>query len=303
MRAFKLKLKDLFLMKNVYKLLLFLTVFWFLVSYDTNLYRLSVILDYLDFREIQFLSNQSLYSSLKYEPGDRAILNTLHRLQHPLKCSDQRLLIFDANTWHCGFGCSLHTIVYQLHLAYQTNRTLIVKNSHILNYFEAIGVNCPFNSDAINSQVIRIAEDDVVYVNRRQSAIKSKDISLELLKKTAEKYSNIHKEPVAWLIGQFVSYIMQYSFEFQMRAARYQTQMGFKTSCVGVHVRRTDKAEEARLFELADYMQHVSLYYKAKQEKYSNGTRCVFLITDDMDIIAEAKTKCDFFFENIFSNC
>lgn len=297
MRA--LKLYDLFLIKNVFKLFLFSTVSWFLVSYDTNLYRLSIILDYLDFREIQFVSNQSLSSNLKYEPGDRAILNTLHRLQHPLKCSNQRLLIFDANTWHCGFGCSLHTIVYQLNLAYQTNRTLIVTNSHILNYFEAIGVNCSFNSDAINSQVIRIAEDEVVYVNRRQSAIKSKDISLELLKKTAEKYSNIHKEPVAWLIGQFVSYIMQYSLEFQTKAARYQTQMGFNKSCVGVHVRRTDKAEEAKLFELADYMQHVSLYFEARPEQRSIGTRCVFLITDDMNVIAEAKTKYNFYFLTI----
>jgi len=56
---------------------------------------------------------------------------------------------------------------------------------------------------------------------------------------------------------------------------------------VGVHVRQTDKATETKLFGLRDYMGHVEAYF----ERYPVKAKCVYLITDEMKILKEAKEK------------
>lgn len=88
-------------------------------------------------------------------------------------------------------------------------------------------------------------------------------------------------------MGQFVNYIMRYNDDFQAKAKEFARKIGFKKGCVGVHVRRTDKKNEAKLYQLAEYMRHVDLYYV----KHSNDTKCVYLITDEKAVLMEARTR------------
>lgn len=108
----------------------------------------------------------------------------------------------------------------------------------------------------------------------------------------AETCSNRGKQKeqsLAWLVGQYVDYIMQFSDQFKLISVKFGQEIGFKKGCVGVHVRRTDKIKEmkGKYYELSEYMKHVDLYYA----KYPNKDKCVFLITDEKKVITEAKTK------------
>jgi hypothetical protein len=93
--------------------------------------------------------------------------------------------------------------------------------------------------------------------------------------------------PLAWYVAQFVGHVIQYSGEFKALADRFASRIGFKGECVGVHVRQTDKINEARLFELRDYMRYVENYYG----RHPGKAKCVYLITDEVKILREATEK------------
>lgn len=235
-----------------------------------------------------FLTTKSII--FPKSPVEEDIFEQLNRLQNPSNGCQNKLLIYEAKSWPCGFGCSLHIIVSHLFLAQQTNRTLVVKNSHIFSYFEPIGIDCPIDSSRIKSasKGIDFTKDDIIYINSAKSHLDAQAHSKALINKAARQvYSHKHKEPLAWLMGQFVSYIMRYNDQFQTKAEEFAKQIGFKKGCVGVHVRRTDKKNEAKLYQLGEYMRHVDLYY----EQHSNDSKCVYLITDEKAVLIEARTR------------
>ena len=85
---------------------------------------------------------------------------------------------------------------------------------------------------------------------------------------------------------------MKFNDMFKVKAAETAKQIGFKfDSCVGVHVRRTDKITEAKYYDLSEYMKHVDLYF----DKHSNASKCIFLMSDDLNVKVEAKTKLTIF--------
>ena len=102
-----------------------------------------------------------------------------------------------------------------------------------------------------------------------------------------EKRAKELARPWAWYVAQFVAYTIQYNDTFREVADRFARKIGFRSECVGVHVRQTDKATETKLFELRDYMGHVEAYF----ERYPVKAKCVYLITDEMKILKEAKEK------------
>ncbi len=94
-------------------------------------------------------------------------------------------------------------------------------------------------------------------------------------------------KPEAWYAAQFVGHILQYSEKFKTRADRFARQIGFRGECVGLHVRQQDKIVETKLFGLKDYMGHVDAYYG----RHPGKVKCIYLITDEADILREAKEK------------
>ena len=219
---------------------------------------------------------------------DEAIFKKLNSSQNPANGCQNKLLIYDTNVWPCGFGCTLHQIAIHLSLAYHTNRTLIVRNTNALHYFKPIGINCSIDLKKYKRLSQNYTEDQIIYIYDQNQYIQARSYSLNLLNDLKRNYSGSHKEPLAWLSGHFINYIMQYSDQFKAMADRFAKQIGFKKNCVGIHVRRTDKKQEAKLFELSEYMGHVDLYYKKDPFRIA---KCVYLITDEKAVLDEAKQK------------
>lgn len=64
------------------------------------------------------------------------------------------------------------------------------------------------------------------------------------------------------------------------------------SSCVRVHIRRTDKiGSEAAFHSLSEYMRHVDDYYNQREMIEKVDKRRVYLASDDPNVITEAKEK------------
>ena len=260
--------------KTIFLFVAFVSLAGLYLAFTLNLKELSS-------RELQpsFLTTPAAVTSLI----DQDILNKLTSLQNPANGCQNKLLVYDANVWPCGFGCQLHQIVSHLNLAFQTNRTLVVQNTNILSFFKPIGIHCPVDLRRVNSQNVSFIEDDIVYINSQDVHLKAQGYSKALIREMARSYSNKTAEPLAWLMGQYVNYVMRFNDRFEVEAARFAQEIGFEQNCVGVHVRRTDKKNEAKLYALSDYMRHVGFYFARNPDK----PKCVYLITDEETVVAE----------------
>ena len=69
--------------------------------------------------------------------------------------------------------------------------------------------------------------------------------------------------------------------------------LGFKNTCVGVHVRRTDKVgTEAAFHGLDEYMKSVESFFDLNDYvKGTNTKRLVYLATDEIQVLKEAREK------------
>ena len=61
-------------------------------------------------------------------------------------------------------------------------------------------------------------EDQIIYIYDRTQYLEAKVYALNLLNDIKRNYSGSHKEPLAWLTGHFMNYIMQYSDQFKAMA-------------------------------------------------------------------------------------
>ena len=225
----------------------------------------------------------------KYPLVEQEILENLKGLKNKSSCSGKKLLVF--KTYSCGFGCQLHQIVAHLHTALETNRTLIVYNSKFNNenFMQISMSECNVDLQTLyqlnqpNPASIKITDDQIIFTNSLLKTANIYNYALKQMENNAKKLN----VPLAWYVAQFVGYIIQYSDKFKTVAELFAKEIGFKSSCVGIHVRQTDKHLETKLFVLQDYMRYVDAYY----EKYPFKKKCIFLITDEKDIIREAKEK------------
>jgi glycoprotein 6-alpha-L-fucosyltransferase len=97
-----------------------------------------------------------------------------------------------------------------------------------------------------------------------------------------------NKLPLVFLNSQFLQYIMRFNGHFMEIVSKWQVKKKFRSSCVGIHVRRTDKRHEAKYSELSEYMRKVDEYFKSRMLQVD---RCIFLATDELQVISEAAER------------
>jgi hypothetical protein len=221
----------------------------------------------------------------EYPLVDQTIFQQLQRIQNPSSCSG-RFLLFNVSQYHCGFGCQFHQIVAHLITALETNRTLVLIDSRLnkaSKYINSItGINCVFDSNQTRSPY-NIIHDRVAFTNTEYQGIELKKYSQEIMNK---KTKELHR-PLAWYVAQFVGYVLQYNEPFKKRAQEFKQQIGFKSSCVGIHVRQTDKVEETYLLTVKDYMKAAEKYY----DRYPDKAKCVYVITDEITILKNIRAQ------------
>ena len=58
-----------------------------------------------------------------------------------------------------------------------------------------------------------------------------------------------------------------------------------------IHVRRTDKRSEAAYHDIDEYMNHVVNWYDTYEQRHSDVERRVFIATDDISCVKDAREK------------
>mmetsp|Transcript_1043 Transcript_1043/g.3838 ORF Transcript_1043/g.3838 Transcript_1043/m.3838 type:complete len:434 (-) Transcript_1043:2480-3781(-) len=97
----------------------------------------------------------------------------------------------------------------------------------------------------------------------------------------------------AWMTAA-TTFFMRLSGELESLLSRVQYDIGWKRICnglvAGVHVRHGDKGSEANLQPFSSYLHHLSQWdYIAG----APGLRCIFLSTDDEDLLSHIKENND----------
>jgi glycoprotein 6-alpha-L-fucosyltransferase len=140
-------------------------------------------------------------------------------------------------------------------------------------------------------------------------------LPLAVPKQYLEDIEKFHDMPFVWWSGQIVYYLTRFNDHFASVIQKKGEKMDFKRPCVGyficlkestnfrlylinfisflrVHVRRTDKiGSEASFHELDEYMKHVDDYFNLTNLTQTINARNVFLASDDINVLVEAKKK------------
>ncbi|XP_030848638.1 alpha-(1,6)-fucosyltransferase [Strongylocentrotus purpuratus] len=139
-----------------------------------------------------------------------------------------------------------------------------------------------------NTQVVKLSKiGNFIKTNKRPDFLPlaiPEDISVRLRR--------VHSKPLVWWIGQIITYILKPQPQTQQFIDNKTTALGFTHPIVGIHVRRTDKlVNEAKSHGIEEYMDHVEKYYQELEKRKAVSVRRVFLATDEVGLLYEAKKK------------
>ncbi|XP_078484736.1 alpha-(1,6)-fucosyltransferase-like isoform X2 [Ciona intestinalis] len=267
-----------------------------LVDWD----RLLVPLENSLINEMTLLNNED-------EEGDRYKLRELNRRAHQLiqqtqnqkDCSKAKKLFCSVEA-KCGFGCLVHHYGICLFLAVGTNRVMQWDLKSITDYpgldevFMPLSETCnnitggkeapewysekSSNPTPVDTEVVKVT---LIGSHDRQTPFAPMTIPEEFL----PLVEPIHGDPLVWWAGQVQSYLMRPKAWVTREVQNIKQDIGFKHPIVGVHIRRTDKSNEANYQRMEAYMDPVANWY----DKYvinndvTNITKLVYVATDDLN--------------------
>ena len=120
-------------------------------------------------------------------------------------------------------------------------------------------------------------------------------LSMSIPKEFHEELEIFHGYPFVWWAGQILLFLTRFNKGIEQVVKNKTNDFKFNNSCVGVHVRRSDKLDsEAAYHSLEEYMNEVDQFYDMKEMLVNKNTlqkRCVYLATDEPEVLEEAKSK------------
>uniref|UniRef100_A0A3Q0KMV6 Alpha 1,6 fucosyltransferase K n=1 Tax=Schistosoma mansoni TaxID=6183 RepID=A0A3Q0KMV6_SCHMA len=284
-----------------------------LIRYRQNveeiILHLEIILNKLDqldgFSQIRIIGLDKLSQRLQKK---------IQEQQNPSDCKMAKYVTFDFTNL-CGFGCSMHQLMFCFQLAFESERVLIVMNhppgdvfrewlhqntlplsekcSHVDTNGRSDNIRCPF------IRYGHIAHNWLPHVLPI-------DMNAELLR--------LHEAPFVWFAGQLASYILRPRPQFaQLINATLKSFKASGNPVVGVHIRRTDKIiYEAKFHNLSEYMKQVDKFFDRQNaslltmskrhdieekkfgsifgrtiRKNNSAKRSVYLATDDPNVFTQ----------------
>nr|XP_018667645.1 alpha-(1,6)-fucosyltransferase-like isoform X1 [Ciona intestinalis] len=267
-----------------------------LVNWD----RLLVPLENSLINEMTLLNNED-------EEGDRYKLRELNRraqhliqhTQNQKNCRRAKKLFCNVEA-KCGFGCLVHHYGVCLFLAIGTNRVMQWDLKAITDYpgldevFMPLSETCnnitggkeapewysekSSNPTPVDTEVVKVT---LIDSHDRQTPFAPMTIPEEFY----PLVKPIHGDPLVWWAGQVQSYLMRPKAWVTREVQIIKQDIGFKHPVVGVHIRRTDKSNEANFQRMEAYMDPVANWY----DKYvinndvTNITKLVYVATDDLN--------------------
>ncbi|KAH7987861.1 hypothetical protein HPB51_026517 [Rhipicephalus microplus] len=100
-----------------------------------------------------------------------------------------------------------------------------------------------------------------------------------------------HGEPYAWWYGQILAYIFRLQNSTRKLIEDFKMKNDYKHPIVAIHIRRTDKKEEAAFHDVTEYMQHAEEFYSSLALRGQQVQKRVFIATDDPEVITEIIQK------------
>ena len=105
--------------------------------------------------------------------------------------------------------------------------------------------------------------------------------------------SKYHSDPFAFVIGLQLAYIMRFREDssFYQQLLLEKQKLNIPKPYVGVHVRRSDKSNEALFYEVDEYMVYVEeffeTYFLKHPEKANSTERAVYVASDEILVFGE----------------
>eukprot|EP00057_Strongylocentrotus_purpuratus_P015348 XP_011669822.1 PREDICTED: alpha-(1,6)-fucosyltransferase-like [Strongylocentrotus purpuratus] len=244
------------------------------------------------------------------------IQQRLHFLQNPPDCREAKKIVCDLSH-RVGFGSIVHHLSFCLIMAYGSERTLILNSSEWVyspggwdKFFRPLSENCldgqlettaytkwptPDGNDSI--QVVKIP----VVADFAKTNTKPDFLPLAIPEDISERLRRVHSKPLIWWIGQIITYILKPQPQTLEFIDNKTNALGFTHPIVGIQVRRTDKIKgrnaknnfkgEAKFHGIEEYMDHVEKYYQELEKRKEVSVRRVFLATDEVSLLYEARKK------------
>ena len=227
------------------------------------------------------------------------IQNRLHQINHPLDCSTVKKMRCTIQIRGLGFGSMIHHLVDCIIVSYATKRAIVL-DSNGWGYdnggYETIFYPLSDCTIEDNEQIVPWGENvdhaQVIDLPRMKIEDPRPDyMPLAIPNEFANDLTRLHANPAAWWIGQLTKYLIRPLPELMEFVEQSKTELSFEHPIVGVHVRRHDKVLEARLFDIEDYMTRVEEYYSLLSLTETVNVKRVFLATDEVEVLQEAKQK------------
>jgi len=122
------------------------------------------------------------------------------------------------------------------------------------------------------------------------------NLAVKLIQVSGRSLQVKNKNPEAFVLGQFTTYLMRYNDTLESEARSQRLTKEIRPDCVGVHVRRSDKIKEAPYHQLSEYMAKVKahqsrLSFDLIKSFFTDRKKCVVLITDEVQVVQKAAEK------------
>lgn len=218
----------------------------------------------------------------------------LQYIQNPPNCSSARKVACKVDEY-CGYGCQVHHVVMCLIIAYATERTLTLEKANgIYKGHSWDSIFLPLSNTCTQADGLTHgdwpSEDSVqvLHLPRIGRMLPIPDyMPLAIPADLFPRLQELHPDPAAWWVAQFVAYVMRYQSTTEAMVDQAMARLHIESGpIVGVHVRRTDKFKEAPLRNLTEYMAVVQDYYGQRGQV---GKGRIFLASDEVKVVEEAK--------------
>ncbi|CAL8087485.1 unnamed protein product [Orchesella dallaii] len=230
----------------------------------------------------------------------RIVQKRIELLQNPTDCGKARKLLCSVET-ECGFGCTVHQVVYCLITAYATSRTLILKLKDDHGEFSWNQLFLPLSETCVDpsgssfgtwdgsgdysAQQVLSVDATAFQTLIQQEAFHPPVIPSDI----ATRLERVSSEPAIWWTGQFANYVLRLKPEGKrmITAVKIQTRFPKKSNTsvtVGVHVGRMKKfGMEANPYPLEEYKVHMENYLTVRDKVEGNPLkRNVFLAKNNL---------------------
>ncbi|CAO3568035.1 unnamed protein product [Mortierella alpina] len=202
----------------------------------------------------------------------RALHEELDRLQH--RCDN----FFYGSLHFHGFGSRWHTMTLALAYSLYHNMTLFIPNEHAL----FIPITSCTKADMEQSFASHPPVTSVKELN--SSTINFKNpLKVDMLAVLGNRTIILPKYESKghyWWRAMLTYYAVRPNYKLRELLRRSSKAV---PPCIAMHIRHSDKIEEARLFDLTDYMA------QAFQLRATSGASNIYLMTDDEKVIESRK--------------